>query len=1137
MIQSKAFTGKDHLLKPIPQPPLIRRHNAPLTPSEERRLLETAHPGDQRDTFATDPDAAIRKLGQLALRRVPYNVNDFFTLADLCAERSLQGDELRVFYVGKAVRAFRRVMEISEGERNFAFDSLLNFLRWIIEAAQARPTMRNLATALWAAAEIEGQTEALRPLISEVITTLARGRLLSDLTVNHTSEHGIELPISDILKDYPHPTTGPDLTTPPEDRTMPELSARPAAYHERSPQIAAKALDANDGGGDASDDNPTLPDMPLSARLIAARPLHPDEDFRPGDEVKSEDGRSSYKIEKVMSGGMGVVYLAFDLNEKIPVALKTIQSAVLNSGIPGIRERFYHEALTWIQLGKHPNIVQARTIQTINGRPHIVLEYISGAEGLGTDLRGWITHRQLDLTLCLQFALQIAWAMGYATQQRPGLVHRDLKPANILISVDGIAKVTDFGLVYSLADREIAAGQRPAEDVQLTRAGTIMGTAAYMSPEQARAESVDQRADIYALGILLFEMLTGQLPFPYLDWEMLVEAHTQETPRFPPIAEKTIPAPIREFTLRCLAKSVTDRPADWDAVIRDLTALYQAQTGEAPANLLEGEKLELQDRLGKAYGLAELGHLTEALTEYDHALEAYPDSPHLWARKGRAHRIAGQIEAAITALEQALYLNPEFAWAWRQYGVALDMAGRHAAALSAFEKAVALRPQDSWSTYNLAKLLVHLNRRDEALNYLNSTVENDPNHAQSHNLLGELLLEMGQTTDALNAFDAALRINPNAPVVWRRKGNALRKLGRLEEAVAAYRQAATSDRSADGAWKWYTLGDTLRELKRYPEALGAAQQALRADPSYVKAWTLQADVLLHLGRYDEALNAADQAVRLEPASSWLHRVRAVLLDRLNRPNEALAAYDSAIRLKENDAWAWQGRGLILLRMDKRPEALQAFQKAETFAPEGIRFWLRQAEALLRAREYDRTLAAVQKIHQIDPQNLEGFRLAGTASLRRGRFIPALDAFNAALQITQDNDRVWDGRGQTLMEMEDYAEALACFENAVNRAPRNLWYRLRMIEPLLKLGYLAEAQDTAEGVTRTDSNSAEAWEALGRVLMARDQPAEALSAFEQALQHNSKLGRAWYGKGKAYSALGDEANASACFGRVAELRRK
>lgn len=1117
------------MLKPIPQPPLIRRQNVPLTPSEERRLLETAHPGDQRDTFATDPDPVVRKVGQLALRRVPNNVNDFFTLADLCAERAIQGDELRVYYVGKAVRAFRRVMELSETERNFGFDCLVGFIRWTIATAQVRPTMRNLATALWAAAEIEGQTDTLREPISELITILARGRLLSDLTIaqaDHVPQNNT--PISDLLGNFPHADSDIDRTTPPEERTAPELSARPIPYHGRGANRIA-----------SDDDKPTQPDVPHSARLLSSRPLDPDEDFRPGDVVQSEDGRARYQIEKVMSGGMGVVYLAFDLNEEIPVALKTIQSAVLNSGIPGIRERFYHEALTWIQLGKHPNIVQARTIQTINGRPHIVLEYISGADGLGTDLRGWIAHRQIDVTLTLQFALQIAWAMGYAVKQRPGLVHRDLKPANILISVDGIAKVTDFGLVYSMADREIATGKRSAEespDVQLTRAGTIMGTAAYMSPEQARAETVDQRADIYALGIILFEMLTGRPPFSYLDWEVLVEAHLEETPHFPPIAEKTIPAPIREFTLHCLAKDANERPADWGATIRALTELYQAQTGEYPANILEGEQMELQDLLGKAYGLAELGHVEEALKEYDQALQTYPTSPHLWARKGRAHRVAGQIDQAIESLEKALQLQPEFAWGWRQYGVALDMAGRRDDALNAFEKAVMLRPQDAWSTYNLAKLLVGMGRTEEALNYLHKTVETDPAHAQSHNLLGELLLQTGQANDALAAFDEALKINPLAPAVWRRKGNALRRLGRLEEAAAAYRQAATSDRSADGAWKWYTLGDTLRELGRFPEALGAAQQALRADPTYTKAWTLQADVLLHLHRYEEALNAADQAVLLQPDSSWLHRVRAVLLDRLNRPADALAAYDSAIRLKEDDAWGWLGRGLVLLRLDKRNEALESLRKAESCAPDTINFWQRQAIALLRAREYDRTLTAVQKIHKIDPNNIEGFRLAGMASLRRGRFIPALDAFNAALQLTQDDDRIWDGRGQTLMEMEDYAEALACFENAVNRAPRNLWYRLHMIEPLLKLGYLVEAQDAAESATRADPNNAAAWDALGRVLRRRDQHTEAIAAYDRALAINPRLRDAWYGKAKSYGALGDEANASACYHQISELRR-
>ena len=192
---------------------------------------------------------------------------------------------------------------------------------------------------------------------------------------------------------------------------------------------------------------------------------------------------------------MGVVYLCYDIQGHEPIAIKTFQSRFLDN--ERAVARFNQEATTWMLVEKHRYIVQARLVEKIAGRPHIILEHISGPEGLGPDLRSWIDHKRLDLKQSLEFGLHIALGMQHASTKVPGLVHRDLKPANILVTHDGIAKITDFGLVRSLDYSDALlpgneaiehANHRDDPNNRLTRFGAVVGTAPYMSPEQCEFE-------------------------------------------------------------------------------------------------------------------------------------------------------------------------------------------------------------------------------------------------------------------------------------------------------------------------------------------------------------------------------------------------------------------------------------------------------------------------------------------------------------------------------------------------------------------------------------------------------------------------------------------------------------------------
>src|SRR5262249_19234852 len=148
-------------------------------------------------------------------------------------------------------------------------------------------------------------------------------------------------------------------------------------------------------------------------------------------------------------GSMGVVYAAFDHETGLPRGLKTLRRRF--EADVAMRDLFVEEAALWVRLEKHPFIVRAFRVEEIEHRPYVVIEYVQGRDGLGSDLRSWIGRSRLTLPLAAEMALQVAQGLQHAARKVPGLVHRDLKPANVLVDERARAMVTDFGLARAAA--------------------------------------------------------------------------------------------------------------------------------------------------------------------------------------------------------------------------------------------------------------------------------------------------------------------------------------------------------------------------------------------------------------------------------------------------------------------------------------------------------------------------------------------------------------------------------------------------------------------------------------------------------------------------------------------------------------
>ena len=267
-------------------------------------------------------------------------------------------------------------------------------------------------------------------------------------------------------------------------------------------------------------------------------------------------------------GGMGQVWQATDTQLNRQVALKILPDAF--AADPERLARFTREAQILASLN-HPNIAAIHGIEEdeVEGRRALVLELVEGPT-----LADRISKGPIPVDEALPIAKQIAEALEAAHEA--GVIHRDLKPANIKVREDGTVKVLDFGLAKALEPNPDAdPSQSPTLTAAATQMGVIMGTAAYMSPEQARGKTVDKRADIWAFGAVLFEMLTGQRPFKGRDVSETLAAVMMKEPEWPALPT-TLPAPLSRLLRRCLEKEPKDRLRDIGDARVDLGDVHEA---------------------------------------------------------------------------------------------------------------------------------------------------------------------------------------------------------------------------------------------------------------------------------------------------------------------------------------------------------------------------------------------------------------------------------------------------------------------------------------------------------------------------------------------------------------------------------
>ncbi len=274
----------------------------------------------------------------------------------------------------------------------------------------------------------------------------------------------------------------------------------------------------------------------------------------PGPPAAKTFASGRYAVRRILGeGGQKVVYLVHDEELDRDCALSVVRSELLG---PDDLERLRREAQAMARLGAHSNIVTVFDFGQEDGKPYIVCEYVPGGE-LRAELRA--AGGPLPAERAVAIAMDVARALVVAHAR--GIIHRDVKPSNVWMNEDGSAKLGDFGLAFSI-DR-----------TRMTLPGSAMGTATYMAPEQARGEPADARTDLYALGVMLYEMVCGRPPFSGDDPLSVISQHASVAPVAPALRIAGLPPALNDLILRLLAKPPDARPASAAVVLEALRAI------------------------------------------------------------------------------------------------------------------------------------------------------------------------------------------------------------------------------------------------------------------------------------------------------------------------------------------------------------------------------------------------------------------------------------------------------------------------------------------------------------------------------------------------------------------------------------
>jgi non-specific serine/threonine protein kinase len=696
-------------------------------------------------------------------------------------------------------------------------------------------------------------------------------------------------------------------------------------------------------------------------------------------------------LDKLGGGGMGVVYRAKDARLGRNVALKFLPDDISHD--PQAIERFRREARAASALN-HPNICTIYDIGEFESRPFIAMELLEGQT-----LRHRIVGKPIEISELLEIGIQVTNGLDAAHSK--GVVHRDIKPANIFLVERGQAKILDFGLAKitqaarvgteTIGATAMRTQSRGVMDEHLTSPGSSIGTIAYMSPEQARGEDLDARSDLFSLGVVLYEMATGAVPFSGSTTAIIFDGILNSEPA--PAKEHNARLPVafdailskvleKDPDLRC--QTAAELRADLKRLKRDIESSRRPAAEKSTSSSGTHPAASRQKSVAVLYfenqsGAKEDEYFRDGITEdivteisKIAQLEIFPRSEMLAFRDkpvtaqqvsqqlGAAYVLEGSIRRAGNRVRITAQLveasTRHSVWAERYdrqledvFAIQEEIARSIAQALRITltpqeEKIIARKPTENPQAYDFylrGRSYTHRENIDYALQMFEQAIKIDPNFALAHagiaHLCG-LIFEIREQNQkwierGLAACDRATALEPDLPEVLVARARIAYAQKKYEEAALLARRAI--ERKADCEGSWNILGRSYFASGHFEEAAALAERAIEANGNDYNIYPPFAMAMERLGRKKEAEHLRELTTKVlrQQLEIVPEDVRARILLAANLAyteqdaDEAIRHLQTAVALRPGDPNTLYNAACTYGVLAKKAEALETVRKA------------------------------------------------------------------------------------------------------------------------------------------------------------------------------------------------------------------